>query len=320
MGKWPVGQKDVNYIQLEICNYCNLACPFCPRQPRINNHNEIMNNTLLDVDLFKSIFKFGEWPKLTSVMFCGNVDEPTTHPGLEEMMSHLLAMNDKLIITISTNGSTRNEKYYTTLGQMSAESNQRIRIRFAIDGLEDTNHIYRVGSNWQKIETNYRAYIAAGGYAIWQFVVFEHNKHQIEEVKSLHLKEGFRGLLLRYSNRNTSGSSIVGIDTDYSMFDKVVCKALKQKTRSVAELFINHLGDLTPCCFIDLSDPKIRNQYKDILDSFESNIPYNLYKNTIEGIMSGPWFDWLFDNFQTNSICIDHCKLNNNDRLIAVNN
>ena len=47
--------------------------------------------------------------------------------------------------------------------------------RFAIDGLEDTNHIYRRNTDWVKIVQNATAYIAAGGRAEWDFIVFAHN-------------------------------------------------------------------------------------------------------------------------------------------------
>ena len=55
---------------------------------------------------------------------------------------------------------------------------KRTLIIFGIDGLEDTNHIYRKNVKWKKLEENIKIYIKYGGTASWQFIVFEHNKHQ----------------------------------------------------------------------------------------------------------------------------------------------
>jgi hypothetical protein len=54
-----------------------------------------------------------------------------------------------------------------------------------VDGLEDTNHIYRQGVVWKNIERNMRAFIDAGGRARWDFLIFEHNQHQVEEAEAL---------------------------------------------------------------------------------------------------------------------------------------
>ena len=56
---------------------------------------------------------------------------------------------------------------------------------FSVDGLEDTNHIYRRGVKWEKLITNMRAYSATGAYAVWEWLVFEHNQHQVEEARAL---------------------------------------------------------------------------------------------------------------------------------------
>ena len=57
------------------------------------------------------------------------------------------------------------------------------KVIFAIDGLEDTNHLYRVNTNFNKIMENAKAFINAGGIARWDFIAFAHNEHQIEEAK-----------------------------------------------------------------------------------------------------------------------------------------
>ena len=61
---------------------------------------------------------------------------------------------------------------------------------FSVDGLADTNHIYRQGVVWDNVESNMRAFIDAGGRARWDFLIFEHNQHQVEEAEALANKWG----------------------------------------------------------------------------------------------------------------------------------
>ena len=66
-----------------------------------------------------------------------------------------------------------------------------------LDGLEDTNHIYRRYTDWSKIERNAKTFLNAGGKGSWVFIVFKHNEHQVDEAES-YLKNGvLMSLLLR---------------------------------------------------------------------------------------------------------------------------
>ena len=75
------------------------------------------------------------------------------------------------------------------------------KVIFAIDGLEDTNHLYRVNTNFNKIMENAKAFINAGGLARWDFIAFAHNEHQIEEAKALAEQMGFVKFRYKKSNR-----------------------------------------------------------------------------------------------------------------------
>jgi hypothetical protein len=66
---------------------------------------------------------------------------------------------------------------------------------WGVDGLADTNHIYRRGVVWDKVWANMKAYSDAGGYGIWEFLIFDHNKHQVEEAKALAESLGFTFIL-----------------------------------------------------------------------------------------------------------------------------
>ena len=48
-----------------------------------------------------------------------------------------------------------------------------------------TYHLYRQNVNWDNVERNMRAFIDAGGRARWDFIIFGHNEHQVEEAEAL---------------------------------------------------------------------------------------------------------------------------------------
>ena len=315
MSKWPYTAADTRTIYVQTGNYCNLSCPGCARVWR-GQAGEQMNTAWLDPELLVRRIVPGDWPSLERVLLSGNVDDPCMHPRLFEIIGHWLSVNTKLKIHMHTNGSLRTTKWFGELGRISADHPDRLRVIFAIDGLEDTNHIYRRGSNWQKIQDNWRAYIAAGGYALWQCVVFDHNRHQIEQIKQLQAAEGFRDIRLRYSGRQwADGAAKVTELPTHAGHSKVICKSTTSAERP-PELFINHQGDVSPCCFIDLSNIKVSDRYLGIISQLGSNVPYNLHDADIDSIVRGAWFDWLFDNWQTNRECVKHCRDNLRDSVI----
>lgn len=55
---------------------------------------------------------------------------------------------------------------------------------FSIDSLKDTNSIYRVDSQWNKLMENASAYLKFGAKARWDFLVFKHNEHQVEQAQA----------------------------------------------------------------------------------------------------------------------------------------
>ena len=62
----------------------------------------------------------------------------------------------------------------------------------SIDGLEDTHSYYRQGTNWKKIINNAKSFISSGGRAVWQFIPFAHNEHQIKSCIRLSQQLGFK--------------------------------------------------------------------------------------------------------------------------------
>jgi hypothetical protein len=75
------------------------------------------------------------------------------------------------------------------------------QIDFGIDGLEDTLHLYRKNCDYHRVIENAQSFINAGGRAQWNFIVFKHNQHKVEEVQQRATAMKFHNCLIRKTGR-----------------------------------------------------------------------------------------------------------------------
>jgi hypothetical protein len=104
---------------------------------------------------------------------------------------------------MSTNGSLRDKNWWADLGKILSRPGDIVA--FGIDGLSDTNHLYRINSSFDKIIENAKSFISSGGNARWDFLVFEHNQHQIDAARALAHDLGFRSFAVKRTTRFISG-------------------------------------------------------------------------------------------------------------------
>ena len=205
---WP-NESEMGRIQIELSNYCNAACPACERAYVIDEKpidpEFKLNNKFITLKEIKKTFIPGRWDSLDLIHFCGNVDEPVINPDILDITKYFYDLPTKgPRLFIATNGGTRDEKFWSKLGHLSYERSNDGKYSgvfavWGIDGLEDTNDIYRINVDWNTLEKNWKAYIKAGGEAFWQFLVFPWNKHQIKEAETRALNEGFTKFLVKQS-------------------------------------------------------------------------------------------------------------------------
>lgn len=179
--------KDINHLHLEISSECNAACPQCPR----NFYGYPMNfgypehsMTLAEA---KQIFEPVFINRLKEILINGNFGDIVMCPEAVDIIKYFREHNPTAKIKISTNGGARDQKFWKGLAEAACE------VHFCLDGLEDTHSIYRRNTLYSTVISNARAFIAAGGRAIWKFIVFDHNQHQIELACELSKKMRFDG-------------------------------------------------------------------------------------------------------------------------------
>jgi len=174
--------ENVISMHLEMSSLCNLECPVCNRRIQGGPKNTMMTERFVTLVDFKNWFTIDFLKQLRRILFCGNYGDAMTNPEFIEILSYFRELNPTADVVVITNGSGRNKKFWEDL---SETINGYGSVVFSVDGLEDTNHIYRKGANWNKIMAAMKAYKSKGSRAIWEFLVFEHNQHQISEARQL---------------------------------------------------------------------------------------------------------------------------------------
>lgn len=189
---------NIKEYQLEITTYCNAACPQCPRNISGGKVNPYMPLCHLDRKVIDKTFSAELCNRLLQIFFCGSYGDPIVHPEFLEILRDFRTKNPKLWIYIHTNGGYHDTEWWIELATII---NGYGKIDFGIDGLEDTNHLYRRHVDFSKAINNAQAFIQAGGKAQWNFIVFKHNQHQIKTAQMLSAIVGFEKILFRGTGR-----------------------------------------------------------------------------------------------------------------------
>jgi len=263
--------NEISSVHLEISTRCNAACPECPRNFR--GVDVIDSYPICDMSLeqAQTIFTPSFLKQINHILVNGNYgDFITARDGLE-IVEYFKSVNPNLQIEISTNASGR-PNVWTRLGEL------KVIVHFRIDGLSDTHHLYRQYTDFDLILDNARKFIAAGGHAIWAFIPFDHNQHQVEDARQLSKDLGFKNFQIVDAGRNVG--PVFARDKTYSHslgnysgsknFDelhkqhlyyvdkpeitilqtehpnrKIDCYAKRQR-----EIYITANGEVYPCCWL----------------------------------------------------------------------
>ena len=189
---------DIKTLHLEMTERCNANCPQCGRNINGGESNPYLMNHELSIDDIKKILPESFVKQLKHIYMCGNYGDPIVAKDTLLAFRYFRETNSDVLLSMNTNGGARTEEYYIELADILRPNGHVI---FSIDGLYDTNHIYRRGVNWDKLLNNVKAFIDAGGNAYWEYIVFEHNEHQVEEARDFAYSLGFKNFQIKKTAR-----------------------------------------------------------------------------------------------------------------------
>ena len=245
---------DINTIKvlhIEPTTVCQASCPQCAREDPVY-YNDTKHRNELSLNDLKKIISTEVIKNLDKMFMCGNFGDPAAARECLEIYKWFRSINPNITLGLNTNGALKNPAWWHRLGKLFC--NPRDYVVFSIDGLEDTNHIYRKNVNWNKLMNNVTAFIKAGGSAHWDMLIFEHNEHQVNLAKNLAKDMGFSWFRCKVSKRFFSKPiDFLQPPKNYQLLnveepDSIQCYALDEKS-----MFLAANGELLPCCWIGSS-------------------------------------------------------------------
>jgi MoaA/NifB/PqqE/SkfB family radical SAM enzyme len=339
-------------LEWEVTTACNAACPQCPRNyygGKTWHTLPIIQNSLVWA---KQHLPTDFVQRLRRVDFCGTYGDPIVNTELVSIVSWLLEVNPELSISIKTNGGLKDKFWWTQLAKTLGPNGT---VFFGIDGLHDTNHLYRKKTNFNKIIENATAFIKAGGVANWNYIVFKHNEHQIDEARRLSSELGFANFNLkltgRFFNKNHKmvDSIIVHNDknqTDYkielpthadyvnSAYTQINTFAAESinincKFMNLNRIYLSAEGFVFPCGWLhdrmygyEAEQHPDHQKLKDLFELAGGQQMANINYTSIDKIVNGVWFDTLQESWSNQKTTLDRCKImcGNSADLIANQN
>jgi MoaA/NifB/PqqE/SkfB family radical SAM enzyme len=198
-----VAAEGIREWHLEVTSRCKLACPRCARTMKKGAY--AIGD--LPLEVVQRVVPRGT--PATKIILCGNHGDPIYHPSLHDILAYLRSLGPRPPrISIHTNGSFRDRAWWAETARILSRDD---RVVFSIDGLEDTNHLYRVGARWSTIVEGIEECRGKVGM-IWKLIVFRHNEHQVEEAKRLAMSLGFDDFNLVKSDRFGRRWRVDGVD------------------------------------------------------------------------------------------------------------
>jgi len=278
--------NELRQIHLEITNNCQASCPMCSRNYHGGIDNPLIKIKDWTLEYFKSIINEEVLTQIDSLYFCGNFGDPLLNNDLIAMIEFAVVIKPTIEIRVHTNGSIRSTEWWEQLAKAMPINHLLI---FGIDGLAETHNLYRIGTDFNKIIKNAKAFIKAGGLAEWAFIRFKHNAHEVEEAKTFATNIGFQRFVMKDSGRflldskfpvlNKNGdvthylekadeSKIVFIDRKVLRnYEQIVASStISCQSQKNKEVYIDAYGRLFPCCWLAITPYNYHEEGSDMLE------------------------------------------------------
>ncbi|GEM_PF-7124165 len=239
-----------NYLYVEPTSHCVLKCPRCPRtySPESYSPNH------LDLNVYKDFIQSKYFGNLDYVEFGGNLGDPIYHPEIISFISVTQEALPSTKVVIHTNGTQGKRKWEDMVNQLRGID----IVLFSVDGLEQSNHHYRVNSNWELILEGMRI-SAKKCHTVWKYIVFSHNQHLIEEAIKLAKQLDIKTFLLTKSSVFNGDWLVDGIDPlaptanwqfnpSVDNFEKPTISA---RCQNQSMHYLDSNGRYSPCCWIN---------------------------------------------------------------------
>jgi sulfatase maturation enzyme AslB (radical SAM superfamily) len=274
---------NIKVLHLEPTDVCQAACPLCIRETDV----EFNKTQAHHLDMYKILQVFGneEIAALDKMFTCGNYGDPAAGKHTLNIYQEFRRINKSIVLGMNSNGGLQNTAWWHDLGTMFDQPLDYVV--FSIDGLEDTNSIYRRNVVWGKVIDNALAYIAAGGSAHWDMLVYQHNQHQVDECQALAKSLGFTHFRAKVSKRPLVNNLEfpVGWAKPSVTQGPIVCHAIQEQS-----LYIDAQARVSPCCWLSNRQSNFVKNIDQVAVTWNTSTPDKICQQTCTRSAQGSSF------------------------------
>jgi hypothetical protein len=258
--------RDIKVLHLESTDVCQAACPLCARE--VDPMFDKSQKHHLKIEQILQVFPKKNIEKLDKMFMCGNYGDPAAGKYTLNICREFRKLNNDIVLGMNTNGALQNTLWWHELGTIFNQP--RDYVVFSIDGLEDTNSVYRKNVSWSKLMHNVEAFVAAGGSAHWDMLVYRHNQHQVDACEQLARDMGFKWFRAKVSKRGFTDrlEQPIGWQSPKIVGTKIDCHALNEQSS-----YIDAQGRMSPCCWLGSRQQNFITDFDSIQNSWNSLQP-----------------------------------------------
>ena len=269
------------YYIIDACNVCNLRCPLCPT----GNTTIARKQAMLSLEQYKELFdKIKEYALVVSLY---NHGEPLLNPDVFSIIEH--THRNRVGTNISSNFNW----------PQPVEINDFIRsgldyVTVSLDGVtQDSYQQYRVRGDIGEVFDNLKRLLSAKKtlrsktpFVEWQFIVFKHNEHEVEEARKLASELGVD--LLRFISPGVPPEDMHNLELQEKWMPRNPLywernpKLVEERGYVFDQpcfylyrsMFIYPGGGVTPCCFAHDERQDFGNLYNNSVMEIWNNNAY----------------------------------------------
>lgn len=258
--------RDIKVLHIEPTDVCQAACPLCARETDglfVKNRQHH-----LDMHAILQVFSYDKIAQLDKMFMCGNYGDPAAGRHTLDIYTQFRNLNANIVLGMNTNGGVQNTVWWHELARLFNQPKDYVV--YSIDGLESTNHVYRKGVSWHRIMQNAQSFIAAGGSAHWDMLVYRHNQDQVDQCEQLARDMGFSWFRAKVSRRQFTNQlqAPVGWHQPKVTGSKIACHALQERSA-----YIDAQGNFSPCCWLGARQQNFVTDFGAIQTSWTGSNP-----------------------------------------------
>jgi organic radical activating enzyme len=267
-------------LTLSLTTKCNGQCTYCERV-----RSWTPKNVQMSLDVIRKL------PKCSYISLTGAAGDAIFHDNLFEVIKILRLKNPLVHIRFTTNGSIGSRQWWEQLAELLGKQSV---VGFAIDSLDRKCPYRKLIVTDQMTRMKWYKNVTDNIY--WQFIEFDHNKHQIAKARKL----AERMDIYFFLKQNRIGEKIPEVERCQCFDDN--CYYISEDSR------------VHPCCYFatnftfnhQLTKEGIN---KEIFEAYQtSNNLINLIMNDFETAINSPYFKSIEKYNKRVGICRTPCR------------